>query len=131
MTFEDWLRTGSDGQDVWLLSYGSIFAFAKDEHGYVVDGLLALRYDLHCVGGSHAQRDIFSQVLIESAIRSKRFELARSLLSERLVEKPNSRGSWLKNAETFEALGDAEGAAAAGERGACLLPAWQGPGTDN
>lgn len=82
---------------------------------------MALRYDLHSVGGSHAQRDIFSQVLIESAIRSKRLNLARSLLAERLAEKPSSRGSWLKYAETLEGLGDAQRATAARERADAVL----------
>ena len=85
--------------------------------------MLPLRYDLACIGGSHAQRDIFNQMLIEAAIRSNRLALARSLLSERLAEKPNSRGSWLKYAETVDALGDTDRAAAARDRADAVLAA--------
>ena len=99
----------------------ALLDFAQDRHAAVVDGLLPLRYDLACIGGSHAQRDVFAQVLIESAIKSKRLNLARSLLAERLAEKPNSRGSWLKYAETLEALGDAPRATAARERADAVL----------
>ena len=99
----------------------ALLDFAQDRHDAVVDGLLPLRYDLACIGGSHAQRDVFAQVLIESAIKSKRLNLARSLLAERLAEKPNSRGSWLKYAETLEALGDAGRATAARERADAVL----------
>jgi hypothetical protein len=37
----------------------------------------------HLLGGSHAQRDVFAQTLIHSAMYSGHVELARSLLSER------------------------------------------------
>lgn len=99
----------------------ALLDFAKGNHDAVVDGLLPLRYDLTCVGGSHAQRDIFAQVLIEAAIKAKRLTLARSLLAERVAEKPNSRGTWLKYAETLDGLGDAERAAAARERADAVL----------
>ena len=99
----------------------ALLDFGKGLHDAVVDGLMPLRYDLACIGGSHAQRDIFSQVLVESAIRSKRLDLARSLLAERLAERPSSRGSWLKYAETLEALGDAKRAVAARERADAVL----------
>ena len=52
----------------------ALLDFAQDRHDAVVDGLLPLRYDLACIGGSHAQRDVFAQVLIESAIKSKRLD---------------------------------------------------------
>ncbi len=99
----------------------SLLDFARGDHGAVVDGLLPLRYDLAPIGGSHAQRDVFAQVLIESAIRSGHLPLARALLAERVAGKPNSRGSWIKYAETLEALGDARRASAARERADAVL----------
>ena len=99
----------------------ALLDFARDNYDAVIDGLLPLRYSLACIGGSHAQRDVFNQVLIEAAIRGKRLTLARALLSERLAEKPNSRGSWLKYAETLDALGDKDRAAAARERADAVL----------
>ena len=99
----------------------ALLDFAKDDHDAVVDGLLPVRYDLAHIGGSHAQRDIFAQVLIESAIRSRRLGLARTLLAERIAEKPNSRGNWLKYAEILEALGDSQRASAARERADAVL----------
>ena len=101
----------------------ALLDFARHDYDAAVDTLLPLRYDLACIGGSHAQRDVFNQVLIEAAIRSNRLTLARSLLSERLAEKPNSRGSWLKYAETVGALGDTDRAAAARDRADAVLAA--------
>lgn len=101
----------------------ALLDFARHNYDAAVDILLPLRYDLACIGGSHAQRDIFNQVLIEAAIRSNRLTLARSLLSERLAERPNSRGNWLKYAETVGALGDTDRAAAARDRADTVLAA--------
>ncbi len=99
----------------------ALLDFARDDHDAVVDGLLPLRYDLAPIGGSHAQRDVFALVLIESAIRSKRLALARALLAERIAERPNSRGNWLKYAEVLGALDDSGRAAAARERADAVL----------
>lgn len=48
------------------------------------------------MGASHAQRDVFAQVVIETAIRAGRQEVAGRLVSERQVMRPNSR--YLKHA---------------------------------
>ena len=99
----------------------ALLDFARDDHDSVIDGLLPRRYDLAPLGGSHAQRDVFAQVLIESAIRGKRLALARALLAERVAERPHSRGNWLKYADVLEALGDPARAAAARERADAVL----------
>lgn len=99
----------------------ALLDFSQDNYGTVVDTLLPLRYDLASIGGSHAQRDVFHQLLIEAAIRDKQPTLARALLSERLAQKPNSYGSWLKYAKTLDALGDTQRATAARERADAVL----------
>ena len=45
------------------------------------DNNLALR-DLHQIGGSHAQRDIFFQIMIDSALKAGRETQARILLDD-------------------------------------------------
>ncbi len=42
------------------------------DYNKVVDLLWAVRRDLHQVGGSHAQRDVFFQVLVDAAMRAGR-----------------------------------------------------------
>ena len=84
----------------------AIRAYAKGDYDKVVERLLPIRYDYACIGGSHAQRDIFAQFLIEAAIKSERLKMARALLSERVAMNPRSRGTWLKYAETLDRTGN-------------------------
>ena len=60
------------------------------------DTMMLWIYYIHCdqlqidLAGSNAQRDILTQTLIESALRSKQYGLAQNLVNERSVEKPFS-----------------------------------------
>ncbi len=48
------------------------------------------------LGGSHAQRDVFEDTLIEANIRASRPERAKRLLEARLDRRPNGRDQrWL------------------------------------
>jgi tetratricopeptide (TPR) repeat protein len=94
----------------------AILAYAEGEYGRAVDLMLPIRYELACIGGSHAQRDIFAQILIEAALRDGRLKLARALLAERLALRPHSRGTWLKYAQVLDGLDDATGAQTARRR---------------
>jgi tetratricopeptide (TPR) repeat protein len=53
--------------------------------------LLPLRDGFRRVGGSHAQRDLFAKLLIDSAVRAGRADAAHELLRERLAARPNNR----------------------------------------
>ena len=91
----------------------AILAFRQGDAERSIELLLDLRNDLAAIGGSHAQRDIFHQLLLEAAIRARRFKLARALLSERVSLRPNSRGNWVKYAQVLETLGEGEKAESA------------------
>ena len=70
-----------------------LLAFAEECYGAVVDCLLELRHDMAGLGGSHAQQDIFTLLLIEAAIRDGRKTLARSLLAERCELRPGNEAA--------------------------------------
>lgn len=82
-----------------------IIAFEAGDYGRAVDCLWPLRDRWSPIGGSHAQRDIFTQVLIDATIQGQQFDRARTLLSQRLTVKPVSVGGWNKYAEVLKALG--------------------------
>ncbi|MEQ8321194.1 MAG: tetratricopeptide repeat protein [Rhodospirillales bacterium] len=68
----------------------ALIAHRHGEYGFVVDTLIPIRYQLHKLGGSHAQRDLFSMVLIDSALKSGRINVAKMLISERLGRLPGN-----------------------------------------
>ena len=69
----------------------ALLAHAKGEFGRCADLLFPLRRSLAPLGGSHAQQDVFHQILIDAAIRDGRRDLARSLLAERASLRPGGR----------------------------------------
>lgn len=75
-----------------------------------VELLAPIRYGLQPIGGSHAQRDIFNQLLLEAAIQAGNWPLARSLASERIALRPENHLNWLKFGQMFDAAGDPEAA---------------------
>lgn len=86
----------------------ALLACSQGAYDRAVDLLLPVRYAVWRLGGSHAQRDLFAQILIQAALKSGRLTLARALLSERTAAKPNSPRSWLLYAETLDSLRDRE-----------------------
>jgi tetratricopeptide (TPR) repeat protein len=45
--------------------------------------------DLHRIGGSHAQRDLFEQIHLDALIRAGRLDPARAIVDRRLARRPN------------------------------------------
>lgn len=82
---------------------------AKDFAG-CVERLEPVRDHVHLIGGSHAQRDLFTEILIDAAIRAERWATARGLLSERTALKPKNVRSWRQLALVLKAMGDETGA---------------------
>jgi tetratricopeptide (TPR) repeat protein len=89
-------------------------AHRRGEHIRVLELLSPLRGSIRRIGGSHAQRDLFEQMLIDSAIRLNRTELARALLSERLTLRPDNLWGWRQLAKLAQAT-DNQGALARAE----------------
>jgi tetratricopeptide (TPR) repeat protein len=85
-----------------------IIAFEAGDNEQAADCLWPLRDRWSPIGGSHAQRDIFTQVLIEATIQARQYDRARTLLSQRLTVKPQSVGGWSKYAEVLTAIGAGE-----------------------
>ncbi|MFQ5958853.1 MAG: tetratricopeptide repeat protein [Alphaproteobacteria bacterium] len=84
----------------------ALAAFRGGEYDLAIALLMPLRYELQRIGGSHAQRDLFAQTLIEAALRCRRFPLARALTAERTALKPASPTSWSLYARALDGLGD-------------------------
>ncbi|MEQ9109950.1 MAG: tetratricopeptide repeat protein [Rhodospirillaceae bacterium] len=82
---------------------------AKDFAGCVAR-LEPVRDHIHLIGGSNAQRDLFTEILIDAAIRAEQWTTARGLLSERTALKPKNIRAWRQLTMVLKALGDDTGA---------------------
>ena len=118
---ERWLETAS-GSNAWMtaeigLPAGqAVLAFVDERFDEVIDQLLPIRRTLAGFGGSHAQRDALQRTLLEAALRSGRYELARALTSERLGVRDSSVYGWTQRSRALRGLGDTAGAAVAEQR---------------
>jgi hypothetical protein len=117
-------RTGDSNEmmtaEVGLPASRAIVAFADDRHDDVVETLAPIRRHLYRFGGSHAQRDVLHRTLLESALRSDRYEFAGELITERLTERASSVYGWTRRRDLCAALGDDVAARAADEQVAAL-----------
>ena len=65
-------------------------AFGRGDYARTIELLMPLRAKANRMGGSHAQRDMFSWTLTEAAIRLGDHALADAFVAERLSWKPES-----------------------------------------
>ncbi|HWZ58653.1 MAG TPA: tetratricopeptide repeat protein [Gemmatimonadaceae bacterium] len=77
--------------DVGLPLVYAVLAHRRGSYGDVVTALLPIRSRFRRIGGSHAQRDLFDQLLIDAAWRGGRLDVAADLLAERVSRRPHNR----------------------------------------
>jgi hypothetical protein len=77
--------------DVGVPLARAVVAHRHGAYGVAVDHLMPVRHRIRRIGASHAQRDLFDQLLIDAAVRGHRFADARELLAERLSRRPTNR----------------------------------------
>jgi tetratricopeptide (TPR) repeat protein len=73
-----------------------LHAFARGEYPEAVAKIAPLEDRIIEVGGSHAQREVFHDTLLEAALRAGEVERARPLLERRLVKRPNPGRHWVE-----------------------------------
>jgi tetratricopeptide (TPR) repeat protein len=83
---------GAMTRDVGLELCAAIEDFSEERYGAAATRIAAVRDIASRFGGSHAQRDLLTLTLIESARLAGRGKLAVHYLGERLVHKPG--GAW-------------------------------------
>lgn len=89
--------SGSEAQvmaEVGLPLARAVWAHRRGQYAEVVAELAPVRNGVRRVGGSHAQRDVFEQLLIDAACRARQHELAASLLAERITRRPRNIWAW-------------------------------------
>ena len=75
-------------------------AFARHDYAAAGEILQPVADQVVRLGGSHAQREVFEDTLIEAWLRAGEGERATSILAERLGRRPSARDQvWLERAE--------------------------------
>ena len=103
-------------REVGLPVAKALLAFNAEKYAESTEFLSSVRFTANRFGGSHAQRDLISQTLIESAIRAGQFQYARALLSERAERKDSAPLTWQNTARVLDELKLRDQAEAARER---------------
>ena len=81
---------GAMSADVGVPLMTGVLDYGRGRYAEAVESLGSVRDVCHRFGGSHAQRDLVDQTLMDAAIRAGQPRLARHLLNERLLAKARS-----------------------------------------
>jgi tetratricopeptide (TPR) repeat protein len=73
-----------------------LHAFARGEYARSAALMEPLAARIVEVGGSHAQREVFHDTLLEAALRAGESERAGALLDRRVAKRPNPGRHWLE-----------------------------------
>lgn len=115
---------GAKGQsiagEVALPLLQGMAAFAAGDYPETVRLVLPIEDRIFEVGGSHAQREVFYDTLIEALLRSGQYEEAEARLRRRLAARPSPR-DFYRLGSAHEAAGDAM---AAGQAFAAAQQRW-------
>lgn len=76
-------------QEVALPGCEGLYAYARGDYERAWDRLAAVVPRMREAGGSHAQRDLFDQILLDAAFRSGRLTAAQQMLELRRDADPN------------------------------------------
>ncbi|MGE0767594.1 MAG: tetratricopeptide repeat protein [Hyphomicrobiaceae bacterium] len=83
-------EASSSYRDIGLPIVEGLVAFDRRAYAEAAEKLLACRYHLWRIGGSHAQRDVIEWTLNEAATRAGMTAVAIALANERLAQRPQS-----------------------------------------
>jgi tetratricopeptide (TPR) repeat protein len=88
-------------RDILIPLCEGMIAYEAGDYDKATELFWPLRHEIAAIGGSHAQRDLFAQIICDAAARGSKLPVARSLLSERVL----SRGSRKKNWQAYSVCG--------------------------
>jgi hypothetical protein len=92
-------------QDVCMPAGRGLVAWARGDHAQAVRELGQALPRMLEIGGSHAQRDLFSQIHFDAMVRSGHLAGAQNLLQPLIRSQPESRRLRRQGAQLYGALG--------------------------
>jgi tetratricopeptide (TPR) repeat protein len=113
--------------DVGLPLVEGLIAYASGEYARTVDCLHPMRDRIIEVGGSHAQREVFADILLDAALQVGAYDVARDLLDAKRRHRPDRPLALFALEKVYTRQGDPAQAAAARARARSL---WHDMGAD-
>ncbi|MFI4989274.1 MAG: tetratricopeptide repeat protein, partial [Alphaproteobacteria bacterium] len=89
----DGLSSAATLREVAIPLAAAVLAQRKGEHRRAVELMEPIRHEVRRIGGSHAQRDLFTQMLLDAALKCGRTALARSILAAEAKARPIPLGA--------------------------------------
>ena len=80
--------------DPGLAAAKGLEAFGEGDHARAFDHLLAARNSMQLAGGSHAQRDVFERITIDSGLRAGRFDAVERILDDRRAKRGGAEDNY-------------------------------------
>ena len=97
--------------EVTLPLVQGIHAFAQGNYSQAVELIEPLAGQFARMGGSHAQREVFEDTLLEACLRAEQFDKAETMLQSRLKRRASVRDTfWLGRAQASRGQAEAAGA---------------------
>jgi hypothetical protein len=97
--FKDDAQAGMEQAPTAAAVSAAFALYCAGEHAKFLDLMRALRYEAASLGASHAQQDLYFQLMVDAALRIDELPLARSLLKERLVKHFSDASEWQRYQE--------------------------------
>ena len=104
-------------RDILIPLCQGMIAYEAGDYDKATELLWPMRNEISTIGGSHAQRDLFAQILCDAAVHSSKLSVARGLLSERVLSRGTRKKNWQEYAKVLDALGETGHADAARKQG--------------
>ena len=104
-----------------------LIAYAKGEYANCVDCLLPIKDKVIKIGGSHAQREVFADILLDACLQAKAYDEAIALLETKRRHRPERPLALLGLERAYAGKGEVDQAGTAGENARQL---WQKMGAD-
>jgi tetratricopeptide (TPR) repeat protein len=105
-------------RDILIPLCEGMIAYEGGDYDKATDLFWPMRHEIVNIGGSHAQRDLFAQIMCDAALHGSKLSVARSLLSERVLSRATRKRNWQAYSDVLAALGETERAEAARQQAA-------------
>ncbi|OQR97378.1 DNA polymerase epsilon subunit [Thraustotheca clavata] len=87
-------------------TFDAIKAYNEQQYQEAANLFLQIRSQIHLLGGSKVEHELYDMLLIDAATRGRDYSLAHLILNERINAKPQSAQYWHTFATVMEGLGD-------------------------